>query len=519
MLHRNMAIAAMLAVAPFTARGTGFTDVDPPANRENAQLELHGALRSRFDALHNLDLDRGTTPAGLPLYPVPLGSPGAQTLTGADLRLRFDLSLVAPGGGFAVKVRADVLDDVAFGASGVGMPGASTTQRPGLVAIKRAYGEAYTPFGVLAAGRMGNQWGLGMLANGGDCADCDSGDAADRIAFLSPMLGHIVAVAYDFTATLPVGTRVDGVRALDLAPVADARTLTVALLKWRSDRSRERRRTAGKFTLDYGAYLSNRTQDQDVPASWMPVAAPVAIGVGQLVPRGYSATAVDGWIRLVTPSMRLELESAFLSARIEETSLIPGVLVGGATSSQLGAAFESEFGDPGARFTFGFDAGFASGDPAPGFGAFPTASGAAPGAGELDGPQAAFPRDTQVDNFRFSPDYRIDRILFRELVGTVTDVTYLRPHLRWRVLEAGPGALTFTLAAIASFAVEPSSTPSGEAPLGVELDPSLAWAHRDGFSLVLDTAVLFPLSAFDNPAQRLSARPAALARLRLNWGF
>ena len=31
--------------------------------------------------------------------------------------------------------------------------------------------------GYLAGGRMGHHWGLGMLGNGGDCPDCDSGDS------------------------------------------------------------------------------------------------------------------------------------------------------------------------------------------------------------------------------------------------------------------------------------------------------------------------------------------------------
>ena len=31
-------------------------------------------------------------------------------------------------------------------------------------------------------------------------------------------------------------------------------------------------------------------------------------------------------------------------------------------------------------------------------------------------------RDTTVDNFRFHPDYHVDRILFREIIGTVTEV-------------------------------------------------------------------------------------------------
>ena len=40
--------------------------------------------------------------------------------------------------------------------------------------------------------------------------------------------------------------------------------------------------------------------------------------------------------------------------------------------------------------------------------------------GDLDGAKANPPFHTNVDNFRFHPDYRIDRILFREIIGTVT---------------------------------------------------------------------------------------------------
>ena len=53
-------------------------------------------------------------------------------------------------------------------------------------------------------------------------------------------------------------------------------------------------------------------------------------------------------------------------------------------------------------------------------------------AGQLDGPQANLPRDHTVDNFRFHPDYHIDQILFREIIGTVTDAIYVRPHVRAR---------------------------------------------------------------------------------------
>ncbi len=521
---RRIIIGAIVAILMALARpvvATSFTDVDPPTGTGKTQVVLHGALRTRFADLYNLDLDRGTTPSGLPLFPVPADDPTGQNIYASDMRLRFDGMLVSPGGGFDVKVRADVLNDISLGSTPVGVPAASTSQEPSsLIAIERAYGEAFTPFGVLAAGRMGNDWGLGMLANGGDCADCDSSDSVDRVAFLTPLLGHIFAVAYDFSATLATAREPDAIRWIDLAPSTDVRTFTFAFLKWRSPRSVARRRAAGRVTFDYGAFVSHRTQPNDVPTSYLPVATPTEFSSAQIVQRDYQATTVDGWLRLVSPFVHVELEAAYLNASIGQTSLLPGVLLRGtATSNQLGAALESEVGGHGQPFHFGLDAGYASGDPAPGFGAYPGIDAPAPQPGELDGPQASYPNDLTVDNFRFHPDYRIDQILFHEIIGTVTDAIYVRPHLRWRLFDAGPSSLTFTAAVIASWAVDPSSTPSGQRPLGVEIDPSLVWAHRDGFSAVLDTAYFQPFSAFDNPVQHLTAKPAALARLRLVYGF
>jgi uncharacterized protein (TIGR04551 family) len=129
------------------------------------------------------------------------------------------------------------------------------------------------------------------------------------------------------------------------------------------------------------------------------------------------------------------------------------------------------------------------------------------------------PYDVRVDNFRFHPDFRIDRILFHEIVGTVTDAFYVRPHLRWRIAEIGPGVLSADLAATASWAVEPASTPGGSRPLGVEIDPTVDYVCRDGFSAALEYAVLVPLSGLDNPTLGMEAQPAQLLRVRLGYGF
>lgn len=514
--------ASILLPRLATAQGFSELGVDMTPS-DKAQVDLSGALRLRGESLYNLDLDHGLTPSGNPLYPVPLADPTGQTLRHADMRLRTDLALSAPYGMVRVNVRLDVFDNLALGSTAAGTPVTTTTQRSPLentLRIKRAYGEALTPFGVIAAGRMANTWGLGMVANGGDCPDCDSSDAADRVAFITTQLDHFWAIAYDIAWSGPNVSRRINTRTIDIEPSDDVRTLTVAVLRQRDALALARRAKADKATFDYGLSASWRGQDNDIPASYVPTSAPVGLDSSQVVRRNFSAQAYDGWARLVGPWYRIELETALLLARIEEASLVPGVRFDRAlTSTQFGAAIETEFGSPQGAISGGLNLGFASGDTAYGFGAAPRDNDPVAKPGDLDGPQANPPYDTTANNFRFHPDYRIDQILFREIIGTVTDAIYIRPHLRWALWRHTPGTLELKTAAVASRSIYASSTPGGSTALGVELDPSLIYTSRDGFGLALDYGVLFPLAGLDNVALGLPAKPAQMMRLRLSYGF
>jgi hypothetical protein len=216
------------------------------------------------------------------------------------------------------------------------------------------------------------------------------------------------------------------------------------------------------------------------------------------MPRGFQATAFDIWSRFSHPWIRVELEAAVLLGRVDQPSLIPGVLYHDAvTSTQFGGALESEIAEPGSRFGVGLDAGYASGDSAP--------------------PNP--PSHTTLNTFRFHPDYRVDQILFREIIGTVTNAVYLRPHARYHLIRSAAGTLSAQVAALGSEAVVPSSAPGQRAPLGVEIDPTLAYASRDGFILAFDYGVLFPLAGLDNPQQHLTAQPAQIARARIMYRF
>ncbi len=503
--------------ADLAALGTELTPRQYAAPRESTEVVLHGALRTRDAYLYNLDLDRGLDSRGLPLFPIPLG--GGQALDSADLRARTDVAVYARGIGVAVKARIDWLDNVALGGTpdlAGGSPATSGGQRPTTVVVKRAWAETLTPFGVLAVGRMGAHFGLGIAANGGDCEDCDHGDAADRLAFVAPVAGHLIALAYDIASSGPFTESKDGGHAINLEPSDRAAGPTLAILKVHSPAALARRSAAGLSSLEYGVYVSHRGQDRDVPASYLTAAPPTTFTSDDLVARGFTATGTGAWGRLSGDGYRIEAELAYLNASVAQPSLVPGAAITEAvTSSQLGFALQSDFSVGGGMV--GFDGGYASGDSAPGFGAFPTPGEAAAPPGALDGPQANLPRDHTVDNFRFHPDFHIDEILFREIIGTVTDAIYLRPHARRTLMVIGAGRVEVGAALITSWAVEPTSTPSGKRPLGLEIDPELRYASHDGFAATLDYAVLFPGPAFDNT--NLKAQTAQAVRARLVFAF
>lgn len=514
---------SMLGASELRAQGLTETGEELRGDREET-VELDGYFRGRGTGLYNLDLDRGPTPSGQYLYPLPLSNPSSPWLTYADMRLRTDLSVYPENSQVGVHLRVDVLDNLAFGDTPRHTPLTTTSQRPpgfeDALRIKRAYGQALTPFGLLAVGRMGAHWGLGMLANSGDCRDCNSGDAADRVAFMMPIADHLFAVAYDFAYRGPTADHVRRGRSLDLDPADEVRTATFAFSKYRRKWVRDRRRRAGRSTVDYGAYISHRWQRRDVPGNYLETSDEVDLDPSQSVYRGFKALAIDWWIRWIHPDFRFELEAAYLGARIEEPSLVPGVrLDEPLTSRQFGAAMETNFGELSSPIKGGLDAGFASGDEAPGFGASPGFQGQMGEPGDLRGAQASPPDDLQANNFKFHPDYRIDQILFHEIIGTVTDAAYLRPHIQWLIADMGPSMLHASIAAPISWAVMQESTPGGASPLGLEVDPSIGYRNERGFQLVFDYGVLFPFEGLHAREGNVGASPAQLFKLTAMYEF
>lgn len=68
--------------------------------------------------------------------------------------------------------------------------------------VRRAWAELYTPYVDVKVGRMGNHWGMGLLANDGNCAfTCDYGDTVDRIQIGTSAIDPVrIAFAVDTRA-------------------------------------------------------------------------------------------------------------------------------------------------------------------------------------------------------------------------------------------------------------------------------------------------------------------------------
>lgn len=515
----TLTAALASAAEPVLLPQAGFADLAAELDgAPHKSLDWRASFRSRAELLHNLDLDRGLDPQGRPIYPVPPGSPGAQTLTHVDVRLRTDFTLRTPRGGGLVAVRLDWFDNLALGSAPNAPPVAATGQSSptSLATVRRAYAVAALPFGALAIGRMNAHWGTGMVSHGGDGLDTDRGDASDRIALVTPLAGHIWALAYDWSATGPLAPRPDGNRVVDLDPSDDVRSATLAVLNLRSDLARLRRLRANKTTVQYGGYVSTRWQDRDVPVSWAGDAK--ALGRADWVRRGLQVVAGDVWLRATAGWGEVEVEGALVRGGFEEASLLPGVHVRRPIEvAQYAAVLRSRFGGE-SGFAAGLDAGVASGDAAAGVASQNPADG--PGsAGSLRGAQIDPPRDTRLSEFRMHGDFRVDRILFRELYGAVADAGYLRPHLHWTESAFGAGTLRLELALVQAWALAAASAPGGQRALGFELDPTVTYATGDGLVAQLQYALLLPQAGLDNPDRALRAQPAQLARLLLRWEF
>jgi uncharacterized protein (TIGR04551 family) len=317
----------------------------------------------------------------------------------------------------------------------------------------------------------------------------------------------------------------------------DGRTYGLKLLRLDTDDELRRKLERGEASTNYGAMYLYSTLGKVQYPLWIDPAPIVAAG-GQapvnLRPQFYARAEyrhqLSLWFRQRTSRFNLEAEVSGLVGQIGDPGPYSATVDWHGRQlllRQLGGAVRAGYQVAPNKVTLGGELGFASGDPAPGFGNRPgqlsgTASSGSEvtGYGALEGPQYDPARgDRVIRNFRFNPGYRIDMILWREIIGQVTDAWYVKPTLRWDILSG----LAFDAQLVYSQAIYGSSTPSatsatsGHKPLGLEVDTKLAYGTDDGFAGWLQYGVLFPLSGFNFPDGNLTRAHAIRAGVALKF--
>src|SRR6185312_5345684 len=224
------------------------------------------------------------------------------------------------------------------------------------------------------------------------------------------------------------------------------------------------------------------------------------------VARNLQSFAGDAWLMFHVGGFRAELEFATLIGRIGDATNAPGVSFRApVTATQLGgvASLSYAFHWP---LRLRVEAGFASGDDAPGFGI----NGAVllPRKGDLDGGQIHPPNDMTIDNFRFHPDYHVDLILWRRIVGAVTDGVYFRPSVYLGPFGSPNHHVSFELAFIESNALEATTPPGQATHLGEEIDLSMRYRYEAAFEVGIQYGVFVPGAGFRNLDLNLEPQPA-----------
>jgi uncharacterized protein (TIGR04551 family) len=497
------------------------------------RLTLDGYLRVRADVFHQLDLDRGPQPStGLTIWPVAAAGGNDHTLTAIDMRLRLDPTLEI-GQAVRIHVRADILDNVGWGSTpdvlpsttafagatlGTNPPTSGVSSVQDAIRVKQVWGEVTLPFGTLSAGRMGPlfNWGTGFFVNNGDCLSCDRGDTGDRIALTLPLVGHFWTVLYEMSAS---GPYVDNFgQQIPVERRSQVNTVAFAVAKWSSPEAQLRRLRAGRTLFQYGLFISYRRQDLDAPAWIQPGGLQRGYTASDFVKRGLESVAGDLWVMVHKGGFRAELEAAMVLGDIENASTVAGVSFRQPiTSRQWGGVASLSYQLRRFPIRFRAEVGLASGDDAPGFGTRFPAGQVQTQPGDLDGPQLRPPVDTTIDNFRFSPDYQVDLVLWRRILGQVTDAIYVKPSIRLGPFGSGMHHALVDIAVVDSNAMFATSTPGGNRHLGVELDLRARYRLEQGFEALLQYGVFFPGAGFANPTLGRDPQPAQVLELILAY--
>lgn len=513
--------------APKTPGLLPTTPALPPAKGARKKfelLELDGYFRFRGDYFKNFNLSFRDDPTlgGSP-FPRPLGcaaptdgTPGdasdrpcGDAVKSANMRFRLEPTINLDET-IGIHSQIDLLDNVILGSNPAGNvatlgafeDGQDTPSGEQSIRVKRAWAEVHAPLGVLTFGRQPAQWGLGIFANGGGedpinggyNMDADSGDTVDRVMFgtLIPGTRLRAGLAVDWPVTVPVSTQTDasaarpGQQGWDLDDNDDV-TQYVFVMS-RMDKPEDFRDTIdrGELALNYGVYFTYRTQAWDYTGDL----DGGAVDPDAFVPRDAKAYIPDVWARLGWKNFLVEVEAVASVGHISRLTDQDPSLDESVALRQWGGVARGTYRAMQDKLKVGFELGAASGDQYDN-----DPQGATHYSTQPTLPSA---NDDTLSWFRFDPNYHVDLILFRELIGTVTNAVYAKPFMSYDLTKS----IKLKVANVTSFAMRPVSTPGNGTMYGTEFDADIGY-DAGGYSMGLAYGLLFPLDAMDHPEDAL----------------
>lgn len=403
--------------------------------------------------------------------------------------------------------------------------------------------------GTLTLGRFAYDWGLGMVWSAGDfdrydttlttmqrlrALDADGANYVDRITWKRQFDGFKLMAGYGMLSSGPTAYVMhdESLRPYDIEEDDDIRQFELAIYSRPEGRNEfiKRRKDlyTGKPMLDWGLYVTYRNQksatylcDSSSPAgSDLNCEATEVDLKGEnqgvddyvdsyndllLVKRDAWVVTPDLWARLdwrPDPKTRIYLgfEAAMTLGRIgnlpnsevKQSALTWDDIQSGTELDLLtyGMALESNFTI--GAVSFGLDWGMASGDTGE------TAVFSNPG---MKSSCAGNPWgcDSTLSKFAFNRNYNVDLLMYKEVIGTVTNATYFRPHFDFDVIPTEDNALGGAIQALYSMTMEPGGYPGDSRNLGLEFDFHAFYEEAGRFMVTAGFGLFFPFAALDRP--------------------
>src|SRR5690606_36248621 len=117
-----------------------------------------------------------------------------------------------------------------------------------------------------------------------------------------------------------------------------------------------------------------------------------------------------------------------------------------------------------------------------------------------------------ITSFIFNRDYLLDLILFRQVIGAVTNTAYIKPWIAGEVLRSEDLTRSLGLDVLYAMAMRPSGTPGDGRHWGLEVDARVVLETVDGFTASLASGILLPFDALADPLTGADAEPAGAVR-------